>query len=701
MDDQTLNDIATLVKTNYEEAVNSMIDWVKANKCGAELIKKEEAVKDTPFKGASNYKSTLLQQAAIGFGDRAKVEILSAKRNLVGASAVGSDQDKMKEARAKRISDFMSHEINNNMNNWRGNEESILYALPMQGCIFKKPIFNSSTGRNESHVIQYPYFAVNQAKESMEDHEPFTQILDGINQSGVNSRVKRGLWVDPMGGETTTSDPYKKKKDAQRETETGDVNDDFLEQYLWYDLDDDGIDEPYIVTYFKPRNKVVRILPRYTDQTVMVSKMFDGRKVVVSLEECVNRSFEAENRFRRERDISELTLDDYLEKENAYKGAEVTSVYAETELVKIDFLKPLDNTFLGVSYAWILGSTVDKINTTTRQLSDAGTLHTIPHGYAAKNWRDQRRSGDRKIMPGTIRETNLSPQELQSSLFFPKFGEPSQVLYSLLEKLELAAKEFVAQVDISGKVQSNTAPTTALTIVNEMLIPQGALFGRVIDAMTEEFKILYRLHGIYGDPVHYSKVLDDDAADWKKDFEDSSMDVVPTANKQFSSKMQRIQANEIQYEMIPLILQAGGNPIPIIQDRLELSGRQDAEIIMSPDNMPAEQKQALEQMKQMQQQELQLKEQQLQNAHAIAQEMQRDNNRKDREVSIKEDESKTKAAVAYSEMQLNIAKMLKTVEEAETESLKNQINMELDRLRVEARKIGEQAGIIIANDVSL
>ena len=38
----------------------------------------------------------------------------------------------------------------------------------------------------------------------------------------------------------------------------------FLEQHCWYDLDEDGYKEPYIVTVCKESSEVVRIVARYS-----------------------------------------------------------------------------------------------------------------------------------------------------------------------------------------------------------------------------------------------------------------------------------------------------------------------------------------------------------------------------------------------------------------------------------------------------
>ena len=70
--------------------------------------------------------------------------------------------------------------------------------------------------------------------------------------------VESGLWLD-FEGLTQTSEEGANDLDAPVT---------FLEQHRWYDLDDDGVREPCIVTVHKQTSKVVRIVARYDEQGI-------------------------------------------------------------------------------------------------------------------------------------------------------------------------------------------------------------------------------------------------------------------------------------------------------------------------------------------------------------------------------------------------------------------------------------------------
>ena len=89
----------------------------------------------------------------------------------------------------------------------------------------------------------------------------------------------------------------------------------------------------------------------------------------------------------------------------------------------------------------------------------------------------------------------------------------------------------------------------------------------------------------------------------------NDLHIEPTANAQFSSQVQRVQLAQVQLEQVPLVLQAGGNPMPIIKNYFDAIGSDLTEVVFT-DEPTEEEKAQIEQMNQLQQQQVEAQQQQ-------------------------------------------------------------------------------------------
>jgi NADH dehydrogenase/NADH:ubiquinone oxidoreductase subunit G len=236
----------------------------------------------------------------------------------------------------------------------------------------------------------------------------------------------------------------------------------------------------------------------------------------------------------------------------------------------------------------------------------------------------------------------------------------------LNEKLEQQGRGFAAIVDTSGQIQANTAPTTALAIIQEAMISTSALMGRVIDSMSDEFQILFDLDKRVFDPELYKVILDDEKASSVSDFNNESLDIVPTASPEMSSKMQRMQLSLAEMEQIPSVIQAGGNPTPIVKNFYERIGSDNVDEIF-PEKPTDAQAEEMARFTEVQQQQNALAEQQLETSRLQTEILGREQDRLDAETKMKIQETIGKLEKMRSESILNL-------EKAETEETKNQIS---------------------------
>lgn len=645
--EQLLTDIGSDVKRRFDEDLDSMEDWINCIEKGLDLMKQEFQPKSTPWEGASNFKSPMLSEAGITFGDKASLELLRA-RNLVKADIVGRDKDGQKKELAGRVSEAMNYQINYQMKGWRDNQKRMMYVLPNSGTMFKKTVFDPVKNRPESYVIQYPDFVVNQATTDIDDCRSFSQVLD-VDLNGVLERQYSGLWRD-VDLYPAESDGDEGSNEKAGTTDASSNPDRFIEQHCYVDIDGDGYEEPYIVTIHEQTSTVVRIVARYTEESFIVRNR-SGR--IVPLGEAI-RIDTAQ--------MIEMGID--LPERADLSQYKLVRIEPEQQITKYGFIPSPDGTFLDLGYFHLLGAIVQGINTTTNQLTDAGTLRNAGGGFLAKGFR--RKMGPIGVKPGRYIPTEISARELQTAIMPNPNPEPSSVLFSLNEKFEAQGRQFAAIVDNSGQITANTAPTTALAMIQESLISVSALLGRVLDGMSREFQILFRINKKTFDNELYQTVLDEDGANARADFNNESLDIIPTASPEMSSRLQRIQTSVVEIEQIPNVVAAGGNPMPIVRNFFERIGSSNLDEIF-PDQPTDEQAEEMARFREAQEMANQIQQQQLALSQLQTELMQRDQERRDLETNAKVQETIGKLEKMRTESLLNL-------EKAESEEVKNQIN---------------------------
>ena len=131
--------------------------------------------------------------------------------------------------------------------------------------------------------------------------------------------------------------------------------------------------------------------------------------------------------------------------------------------------------------------------------------------------------GTLKLKIGQYQSTEISAKEMQTGILPNPSPEPSTTLFALNEKLEAQGRNFAAIVDASGQITANTAPTTALALIQESLISTSALMGRVIKGMSNEFQIIFKLNQTTFDPELYKTILDDPEANAIQDFNNQTL----------------------------------------------------------------------------------------------------------------------------------------------------------------------------------
>lgn len=558
-DNDTLAKVGSNVINGYQADLDSMDEWSSFVETGLKLVKQEKEAKSTPWEGASNFKSPTLMGAALKFSDRASTELLR-QRDIVKTSIIGKDTDDQKADQAERVAEYMNYQVNVDMPEWRDEHEKLLYQLPYDGTVFKKTFFDSRLGRPVSNVITYPNFVVNNDADSISRLRRFSEPFE-LSKNEVIERQRQGIWLDVDISFGTGSDEEETEAQADADEFTT-----FIEQQGYFDLDDDGYEEPYTFVVQLNSNQVVRITPRFEPSDVLVKDEVNKRAAK----------------------LSSLMTNGELPKTDGER--EIVRIKTVDTVTKYGFLRDPEGGFLDVGYSYILGALTAAINATTNQLVDAGTLSNRQGGWLAKGFR--RKMGDSAFKPGQWKQTGIAAVDLRNGIVPLPVKEPSQTLFALMQLMINSSQELSASADLTQALGANAPATTTLALIQEQQQSAGAIILRIYRAMSSEFKKLFEIDSKFLDPKEYQEVLDNPEANFETDFDIRKMNIIPVANPEISSKIQRIQQAQAELSQVELVQAAGGNIQPVIKGFYEAIGAQNINEIF-PEENPQEQLQRL------------------------------------------------------------------------------------------------------------
>ena len=573
LDEKRCEQIARDVCEGYDTDVNSRSDWERKYDEWLALAMQVREIKTFPWAGASNIKYPVLSTAAMQFAARAYPALIPANGQIVNYRVVGEDPQGQKAARAKRISQYMSWQLLDQMRDWEEDMDRMMIMLPIIGCAFKKTYWDSKHKRNSSHLVHAKDLVVNYWAKSLEDCERKTQKYRYTKRQ-LEEKMRAGIFLDIELPEPDTAG-------LQREDKlTGLVagNDDdatpyfVLEQHTFCDLDDDGYAEPYVISVLKQDQKLLRISARWDS---------DGVK----------------------RD----------------ENGKIVCIYPVEYYTKYSFIPNPDGGFYDVGFGLLLGPLNESVNTLINQLVDAGTIANLQGGWISKGLRVKQ--GDQRFKPGEWKQVDAALDDLKKGIFPLPVKEPSSVLFQLLGTLVTSAKELASVAEIfTGKMPGQNTPayTTKETVEQGMKV-FTAIYKRCYRSFSKELKKLYRLNQVYKNQQEEASVTDSPMA--ANDFNGPDDDIVPAADPQASSMADKVQKARGLLELLQTGTLDPKAVVARVLEAMEIPNVAELQQKQPPPPPPEVQKMQME--GQMKQQEQQAKMKMAQDEHQLKmQEMQ-------------------------------------------------------------------------------
>lgn len=502
LSEECLADVGARVLHGFNVDHDSMSEWLADVKKVEEIASLVAKKKNRPLPNSANIKYPLITKAGYEFSSRTYPEIVKDGK-VVKAHVVGIDFTLEKQARADRVCDFMNYQLLYENEEWELELDRLLTQLSYIGCVFKKTWYDPVRKIIKSEICDYKDLIINCDVKSLEDARRVSHVIH-LRLNDLIENANAGIFLKDVVDEVI----------LEHCGEQLDPKINVIEQHCWLDLDKDNYSEPYIVTVLEKSGKVLRIAPRFTKDMI-------------------------------ETDKGELKFVDALQL-----------------FTDFHFLVSPKGKFQSVGFGTLMLHINETINTLLNQLVDAGQLANLQGGYKDARLKNMG-SGDTNHDPGqwkTVKAT--AGVTIKDGMVPINYKEPSSVLMQLLGMMIQAGKDLSSSTEVmTGATSADNAKTGAV----QALQAQGlkiftSIQKRIYRSLTSEFRKIYRLDAIYLDPQKYFVVIDQPKVVKREDFDMKSVKILPVADPNLSSDLQRSERNQILLAAQQL---AGANKIEI------------------------------------------------------------------------------------------------------------------------------------------
>jgi chaperonin GroES len=562
LDEDKLREIGSICKRGFEQDQESRKEWEHNIDEWTKLAIQAKEPKSYPWPKASNIKYPLLSTAAMQFAARAYPSLVPSDGRVVKSKVIGKDPTGEKQKRAEHTSIYVSYQLMEEMDGWEEDMDKLLIMLPIVGTMFKKTYWDKLTEKNCSKLVMPKNLVVNYWTRSLEQSERVSEVIE-MSKRLYQERINAGLFLDTDIGDPKTPDGNNNNAPANDAT-TPYM---FIEQHTFLDLDDDGYEEPYIVTFHKQSGTVLRIMARFDETGLKVDN--DGKVIFI----------------------------------------EPIQYYT-----KFGFIPNPDGSFYDIGFGVLLGPLNESVNTLINQLVDAGSLSNLQSGFIGKGLRIK--MGEARFQPGEWKAVNATADDLKKQILPLPVKEPSNVLFQLMGSLISSGKELasVAEIFVGKMPGQNTPATTTMATIEQGMKVFTAVYKRIYRSLAKEYKKIYRLNEVYLNPKTYVEILDDNVN--PDDFKAIGYDICPGADPSAISQTERLIKAQGLAELLPMGVL---DPIEVVTRILEAQEQPNIQKLFHPQvqqtgqppQQPDPKAQELQMKLQAQEQTSQLKQQEM------------------------------------------------------------------------------------------
>ena len=491
MEEEDLQDIASIVIDKYEADKSSRAEWESMFERGFDLLGLKLEDTTEPFEGAATAVHPLLIESAVKFQSKASGELFPAK-GPVKVQVLG-DITNSKQRQANRVQNFMNYQIADQMPEYFDEAERMLFHLPLLGSAIKKIYYDTSLDRPVSEFVPIDQFYVSYYATDLRRADRYTHIL---YRSPVElaRQINAGMYKD-----VELPEPDMPKQSAMSEkmdTVLGltpstehDPQYTLLEQHCYLEIEDYDVACPYIVTIEEQSRKVLSIRRNWNekDRTKQKKMFFTHYRFVPGFG------------------------------------------------------------FYGLGLIHFLGNLTMSATAAMRSLIDAGQFANLQGGFKAKGVKVV---GDNDpIAPGEFKEVEATGMDLNKSIVMFPYKEPSGTLYNMMTYVAGAGQKFADTTEQIISEGSNYGPVgTTMALLEASSKFFTAIHKRLHKSQKEEFKILARIDS-ESLPQRYPYDVPGESSEiFRTDF-DSKIDIIPVSDPNIPSSAHRLMMTQMAMQL--------------------------------------------------------------------------------------------------------------------------------------------------------
>lgn len=417
--------------------------------------------KDFPWPKAASVKYPLITNACIDFASR----IYPAVWQDGDVAKTKFYTDNKDYAAGKRIADYLNYCLAERIPGWNQNLDKLTTALPINGLMLKKVYFDPEimTVRSEL-VFPQDLFVPSDASELSD--APYFFHRYTRTRRDIISYLRSGLWAG------ANEDEFKEEEidDGSKATNASVRPEDaattvfadmfeIVEGYIYLDLDGDGFDEPYIVTFIPKVSKVVRIVPRFDESSIL---------------------------------------------QNSANNA-IYRIIPQEFFVEYPFMQSPDGSLYALGLGELLLSINQAVDTSINQLLDAGTLNNTSGGWISNSVRLNK--GTNTFSPGEWKGVNSFTGKLADNILPMPKSEPSQTTFALLQTLIDAGAQIAGAQQIKDiQIPSNLSATSSMAIIENGMTGLKSVYKRFHRSLTQELRLILGWLAKYPNVTEYQMI---------------------------------------------------------------------------------------------------------------------------------------------------------------------------------------------------
>lgn len=506
LDSQLLTDIASKVIDDTTKDEESRYEWKTQYNEAMKIAKQIVTGKHTPWQGAAEVKYPLILTACIQYNARMYPEVIQGTK-VVNIVDMNPEADEVEEDRNDRISNHMSWQLLEQVDNWKSDTDKLLMVLPLAGVVFRKTRFDSIDKIPAVDLCMPSDIVIHNDISSLEKAERVTHILHLTNNE-LLEQMRAGIYKEyPLEElesgleEDNTIEDSRAPADTSKNPDLHEV----YEQHTYWDLDDDGYAEPYIITVHRNSSVVLRMVARYTKDSLI----YGG------------------------------------------KDGKLVKIKADSYFTDYHFMPSPDGTFYSMGFGKYLYPINETVNTILNQTLDAATLQNLGGGFITESVRMVNQEVKFKI--GEYKKVKVpNGTTLAQNIWSPPTPGPSPALLELLQLLIKSGEEIASISDVmqGQSPVANASPTTTMITIEQGSKVYSAMLNRLYSSFKKEYEKLFELNKRYLD-IEEKFALDRKANYVTlEDYKIADVKVFPVADPSIASDAHRMAKGQALMQIL-------------------------------------------------------------------------------------------------------------------------------------------------------